>query len=686
MLCRRVHPPVVLALIAAGLLLIPGARASSAVAPAGQVWGLALPSSVKNVTQSQLTWLAGRRVTTVVAVRLPRSSLIRLVAAAKRARLNVIAPSVATPRSACKSTTGALRRCAALAAAPTAAVRLARRSLVDYVVVYVRTPLELRTLRGSGATRSRIVAVLPLRATAAGRSAWRAGISYATTDPALDLAVNSAPAASGALDGYLSFLPRSKKTSQADTQAPSVPQGMAFSGKTRKTVSLVWKAARDNVGVSGYRLFRNGAAVATVKKPGYTFTRLVCGKSYTFALVAYDAAGNVSNRAEATGSTATVACLTPVGSPPPAGPAPPAGSANVYLSPSGSDSNACSQSAPCKSFNRGYRVAAAGAIVEVAGGTYPAQTIATDSSKTSGSDVVFRPAGGASVVLADLTVLADHLEIRDLSVNNSASTKTSAHDVTFRNLDLLGIFIEGSSNVSLIGGRVHCGVCGYHSQISAQSGVNVAPTNIVIDGVLFEDWQAASSGQHTECLQIGGGNGITIRNSTFRECATKSPSSATSNIHVSWYGFGPKTSNVTIENNFIYESGNPFSIQAGDYSGLRIRYNSIVGPIVVFGGQGDGSPVEITGNILRYTAGMCTAQPLGSGPRAPLIWRYNVFSGGTCGATNKNAPYGFLNPLSNLHLLVAAAAINAGDPSSYPTTDIDGKTRSGTPDAGADER
>ena len=110
---------------------------------------------------------------------------------------------------------------------------------------------------------------------------------------------------------------------------------------------------------------------------------------------------------------------------------------------------------------------------------------------------------------------------------------------------MLGFFLEGSSNVSLIGGRVHCGVCNYHPQISAESGVNVAPTNILIDGVLFEDWQAASSAQHTECLQIGGGIGITIRNSTFRQCATATPSQATASIHVSWYGFGPITRNVT---------------------------------------------------------------------------------------------------------------------------------------------
>ena len=40
----------------------------------------------------------------------------------------------------------------------------------------------------------------------------------------------------------------------------------------------------------------------------YSYTGLTCGSSYTMALEAYDAAGNVSNRAEASGTTTTEAC------------------------------------------------------------------------------------------------------------------------------------------------------------------------------------------------------------------------------------------------------------------------------------------------------------------------------------------------------------------------------------------
>ena len=248
---------------------------------------------------------------------------------------------------------------------------------------------------------------------------------------------------------------------------------------------------------------------------------------------------------------------------------------------------------------------------------------------------------------------------------------------------MLGFFIEGSSNVSVIGGRVHCGVCDYHPQISAEYGVNVAPTNILIDGVLFEDWQAASTAQHTECLQIGGGNGITIRNSTFRQCATATPSQATAAIHVSWYGFGPVTKNVLIENNFIYASGNSFTIQANDFDNFDLKYNSIAGKIVIFNREGGGTSMDFIGNNMGYTAGGCTAENSG----VPINWRYNVMSGGTCGATDRNAANGFIDSNTDLHLAAGAAANQRRRPHQLPQQRHRRQhPRTGTPDAGADER
>ena len=91
-----------------------------------------------------------------------------------------------------------------------------------------------------------------------------------------------------------------------DTQAPTVPPGFASTGATQTSISLNWNASTDNTAVAGYRVFRNGAAVATTTNLTYTLTGLVCGTSYTVSLEAFDAAGNASNRALATSATSTV--------------------------------------------------------------------------------------------------------------------------------------------------------------------------------------------------------------------------------------------------------------------------------------------------------------------------------------------------------------------------------------------
>ncbi len=93
-----------------------------------------------------------------------------------------------------------------------------------------------------------------------------------------------------------------------DTQAPAVPQGMAWTTATQTSIGVRWNATTDNIGVTGYRLYRNGTQAGTTTGTSYSVTGLACGTSYTIGLTAVDAAGNESNRAEASGTTSTAAC------------------------------------------------------------------------------------------------------------------------------------------------------------------------------------------------------------------------------------------------------------------------------------------------------------------------------------------------------------------------------------------
>jgi len=91
-----------------------------------------------------------------------------------------------------------------------------------------------------------------------------------------------------------------------DTTPPSQPSSLAVSSSTQTSVALTWGASSDNVGVVGYGVYRNGTLVATVTQPGSTVSGLVCGTAYTFAVDAYDGAGNRSSKASLV--TATASC------------------------------------------------------------------------------------------------------------------------------------------------------------------------------------------------------------------------------------------------------------------------------------------------------------------------------------------------------------------------------------------
>jgi chitodextrinase len=99
-----------------------------------------------------------------------------------------------------------------------------------------------------------------------------------------------------------------------DTTPPSAPGDLRSTGATETSITVAWNASTDDVGVSGYGLYRNGSAAGTTTGTTTTFSGLVCGTTYTLGVEAYDAAGNRSTRS--TVNAATSPCTT---TPPPSG-------------------------------------------------------------------------------------------------------------------------------------------------------------------------------------------------------------------------------------------------------------------------------------------------------------------------------------------------------------------------------
>ncbi len=151
------------------------------------------------------------------------------------------------------------------------------------------------------------------------------GTTYPVSVDAFDAAGNRSTAAtmSAATDACPSPPPPS-----GDTTPPSTPTGLAASSVSQTGLTLTWNAASDNVGVTGYDVYRSGTTVATVSSTSSAQAVLSCGTSYPFAVVARDAAGNSSQPAQLSASTS--ACSSPP--PPPADTTPPSQPTNLGIS------------------------------------------------------------------------------------------------------------------------------------------------------------------------------------------------------------------------------------------------------------------------------------------------------------------------------------------------------------------
>jgi chitodextrinase len=157
----------------------------------------------------------------------------------------------------------------------------------------------------------------------------------------------------------------------SDTQAPSTPAGLSASGTGMTTMALSWSASSDNVGVAGYRVSRNGSQVATTSGTSWNDSGLAASTTYSYSVVAYDAAGNTSGAATASGATSgdTQAPSAP---------------SNLSATP-GSTSVALSWSAASDNVGvAGYRVNRDGTqVAQVTGTSW------TDTGRTAGATYVY---------------------------------------------------------------------------------------------------------------------------------------------------------------------------------------------------------------------------------------------------------------------------------------------------------
>jgi chitodextrinase len=82
----------------------------------------------------------------------------------------------------------------------------------------------------------------------------------------------------------------------SDTTAPSTPTGLTGSVLSASEIRLSWNASTDDVGVAGYKVYRDGAFVRTVTQRGTTDLGLSANTQYCYEVSAIDDAANESGK------------------------------------------------------------------------------------------------------------------------------------------------------------------------------------------------------------------------------------------------------------------------------------------------------------------------------------------------------------------------------------------------------
>jgi hypothetical protein len=324
---------------------------------------------------------------------------------------------------------------------------------------------------------------------------------------------------------------------------------------------------------------------------------------------------------------------------------------------------------------RAYNLAPSGSIIEIRAGNYGSQTV-PGGNKT----ITFRGVAGNKI--RQLMSDADNITFDGLDLDAGGGTTTGA------------VFEHGGAfNVTLKNSRVGNVADEKGAMLGGSSSTD--STNMVIDNVEFHDVVQRTSGVHNECI-MAHAPGITIRNSTFRNCATMDISLGRGD----WWGQQPY-GNVVLENNVF---GHSLNGQNGwHYFGLAW-----------FVGKFENA--RVVNNTFENAVRM-ESQHVGSGPYSG-VWANNIGGGWAClaGVTYRNnvgkvchssdkavnpnnscgppacgsmqtMPVGWVNPAAyDFRLTASSVAVDAGTATYAPARDKDGNPRTGIPDAGAYER
>lgn len=98
-------------------------------------------------------------------------------------------------------------------------------------------------------------------------------------------------------------------TGSVESSTPTTPSSPLATNAGITAIDLNWTASTDNIGIAGYRIYRNGSLVRLLQGAGAAFhdAGLAASTSYSYAVAAFDAAGNVSAQSSTVSASTSAA-------------------------------------------------------------------------------------------------------------------------------------------------------------------------------------------------------------------------------------------------------------------------------------------------------------------------------------------------------------------------------------------
>ncbi|QRN99389.1 DNRLRE domain-containing protein [Archangium violaceum] len=343
-----------------------------------------------------------------------------------------------------------------------------------------------------------------------------------------------------------------------DTQAPSVPTNLKATVVSSSQLDLSWSASTDNVGVTGYELYRNGAFLKNVSGTSASDTGLAASTTYSYSVKARDAAGNVSS------ASSTVSATTSSGG-------------------STSCTNALSTTA---AIQNAMKNAAPGATLLIAPGTYTGSRSTSGDpggqglfysgqSGTASSPIVMKscdpsnPATLRGVAVNDgsygIHLTGDYWQIRDLIITNAQKGVMidNGNRNVLSNLEVHVIgdegvhFRDGSSYNTLENSRIHDTgryQAAYGEGAYVGSDASSAYEHVVIGNVIrYTNFDGGITAEHIDIKE--GADGTLVEHCTFNGTGISGANSADSFVDV-------KGVNTLIRYNQGFRNGNTLVVDA----------------------------------------------------------------------------------------------------------------------------